>query len=666
MRDSGHLLLATCVLLAIPAFAQVYAPVVLREGQVDSSDLQRLTQGIYAQSGAHTPREKAEAIWRFFLTDGRFVKPGFWYHIAGWAYEEPSGEVLDPMKLLNSYGFGLCYHVAPLLSAVFDAGGFEDSRVWFLTGHTVTEVFYDGAYHYFDSDMLGYSTLGTGPPAESVVASVRQIERDGTVITSRLKSPREVNEALVDYPWYPADVHAAAIGDLAGLFTTTEDNRLYVGRRYSQGHSMSFTLRPGERMVRYFHPEEKGLAYLPYKFKQNEWSEFPQEIAEYAIKTEDGPRSQKDSRGWATGRIEYEPGLARSLPEETIVEMPSPYVVIDAGAEMQANLAAAADSLTAATSIDGGVTWQAAGQIHGPHSGAWKIQAATLTGSAHGHRTAVSGSYGYLFRLTRTGSATVRELHITTRFQFNPRTLPALQPGENRLTYAAGPAERSTEVSVSLSSLDRSAAHVDNAEYVDEGGQGFIKPKSSAPAELLFEVCGRDGEPLSGLHAGGRFLDLRDGIAPDKFTAEIRKTAPAPPLSGAPFASLEWSVSPTGPFQTLWTYDPNLKWRDGDAIDRLLRWPEVDRSVAALPPGTKSVWVRYRLQGMALDDVRLSYTQPGQGQSPLEITQVWRQGGRRQEHTEKIAGGLRKASYEIRTAGTESLENEALILSCPR
>ena len=49
------------------------------------------------------------------------------------------------MSLFNSYGFGLCYRIAPLLQAVYDAPGFEDTRVWFLTGHTVTEVFYDGA-----------------------------------------------------------------------------------------------------------------------------------------------------------------------------------------------------------------------------------------------------------------------------------------------------------------------------------------------------------------------------------------------------------------------------------------------------------------------------------------------------------------------------------------
>src|SRR5512136_2023115 len=149
---------------------QVYSPHVVIGNQIDPIDLPSLAQDICSAAGAVSPREKAEAIWRFFLTDGRFVAPGFWYHIAGWTYEEPDGEVLDPLKLLNSYGFGLCYHIAPLLQAVFKAGGFEDARVWFLTGHTVTEVYYDGAYHHFDSDMMGYTTIGSGNPKMLPVA----------------------------------------------------------------------------------------------------------------------------------------------------------------------------------------------------------------------------------------------------------------------------------------------------------------------------------------------------------------------------------------------------------------------------------------------------------------------------------------------------------------
>jgi len=201
--------------IALSAHAQVSSPRVTRAGQIDSWDLPTLVHGIYEQARAMTPRERAEAIWRFFLTDGRYVKPGFWYHIAGWAYEEPTGEVLDPVKLLNSYGFGLCYHIAPLLAAAYDAVGFADARVWFLTGHTVAEVFYDGAYHYFDSDMMGYNAMGDGDPRKLPVASVHQIEQDGGIILGKLKAPRDVDAKRVDYPWYPADVREAAMDGLA-------------------------------------------------------------------------------------------------------------------------------------------------------------------------------------------------------------------------------------------------------------------------------------------------------------------------------------------------------------------------------------------------------------------------------------------------------------------
>ena len=243
------LLVAAC---ALPA--QVDSPKVLKKGQPDSTSLRALVAGIYANAGAHGPRERAEAIWRFFLTDGRFVEPGFWYHIAGWAYEEPQGEVLDPLKLINSYGFGLCYQIAPAAGDVWKAGGFEDARVWFLTGHTVAEVFYDGAYHHFDSDMMGYNATRSGS-----VASVRQLEQDGNIMLSGLAGP-------VADPWYPADVRAGAIPDLAAAFTSTSDNRLFPFERAPQGHSMDFTLRPGERLVRYFEPERADLFYLPYKF----------------------------------------------------------------------------------------------------------------------------------------------------------------------------------------------------------------------------------------------------------------------------------------------------------------------------------------------------------------------------------------------------------------
>ena len=643
-------------LLACAVSAQVYSPKVLLKDQPDASDLHALAQGIYAQAGAHTPRERAEAVWRFFLTDGRFVKPGFWYHIAGWAYEEPLGEVLDPEKLLNSYGFGLCYQIAPLLEAVWRAGGFDDARVWFLTGHTVAEVFYDGAYHHYDSDMMGYNTLGRGPAKQSPVASVHQLESEGNIILSKLKGPREADPSVVDDPWYPADVRAGAMGGLAELFTTTSDNHLFTFERAPRGHTMDFALRPGERLVRYFSPERPDLWYLPYKFNGHSWEEFPQEVAEFNVRTADGPRSQKDDRVWATGRIEYRPPI--DARESAIYEVRSPYVVIDAAFRFNANLTSADQFVKLETSVDGGRIWIPAGSIRGPHKGPAGLNPAVLTTSTHGRRNAVGGSYGYLLSITKAPAVELSDLFLSTRIQVNPRTLPALTNGRNELVYSAGLPHSRARLPLTATGAREIASKVVNARYVRVGGQGYWLATDSGFADFVFKISSPDASPLSGFDAGGRFLDLSRGLAPDKFTAEVRKVEPVNSDNAA--ASIAWSTSPGGPFQTIWEYDPHLRWKDGIPIDRTLRWPEVDRHVGS--PGAREIYVRYRARGLAIDDFRLAVTTiPGPPSSTLEVTHLWKENGVTRKSTQRIPAGTDRRRYSIDIPSGVTVTNEAMI-----
>lgn len=643
--------------LAVAAPAQVYSPRVLLEGQPDPSDLVRFANGVCQHADAVTPRARAEAIWRYFLTDGRFVEPGFWYHIAGWAYEEPRGEVLDPLKLINSYGFGLCYHVAPLLAAVWKAAGFADARVWFLTGHTVAEVFYDGAYHHYDSDMLGYSTLGRGSPRDSIVASVHQLEVDPSIILSKLKSPREADPKLVDQPWYPADVRAGAIGGLAAVFSTTSDNSVFPFERSPAGYRPDFVLRPGERLVRFFHPEQPGLFYLPYKYDGQSWTEFPQEVAEYEVRTADGPRSQKDARTWGTGRLEYRPPLTGAPVQ--VVTVQNPYVIIDAAFELDAALANDSEQIELATSTDDGRTWSPAGALRGPFSGKWTSEPAILNRSAHGRRTAVSGRYGYLVRLTRGPGARVRSLLLSTRVQLNPRTLPALTPGHNQLTFQASPPRLRSPLAVSAPDAQESAVSVSGARFVSSRGQGYWLPSGATPAEFVFRLAA--GKPLAAFDAGGRFLDLSRSLGPDKFTAEVRAVAPLDSASAA--ASIAWSDTRQGPFHTIWTWDPHLRWKDEIAIDRTLPWPEVDRRV--VNPGASEVFVRYRLAGLAIDDFRLSAESiPAQGACPVEITHLWKENGSDRSTTRHIPAGTLRMNYTIDTTPGAAVSNEAVIMKC--
>ncbi len=686
------------------AVAQVYSPKVLVKGQVDATNLTTLAEGIYRQAGATTQRQKAEAIWRFFLTDGRYVPPGFWYHIAGWAYEEPEGEVLDPVKLLNSYGFGLCYHIAPLLQAVFLAGGFEDARVWFLTGHTVTEVFYDGAYHHYDSDMLGYTSVGDGNPRTLPVASVSQIAHDGNIMLSKLKSPTSVDASKVDYPWYPADLRAAAIGDLVSAFTSTNDNWLYSSTRFPQGHSMDFVLRPGERLTRFFRPESKGLFYLPYKFDGKGWAEFPQEISEYSIRTEDGPQSQKDDRRWATGLLEYSPplldpasylfgdrpGLSENiripagdgiedclsrvnaqLPARAVFDMQSAYVLIDAQVSLDARLRDAGQAVTAEVSVDGGMSWEEMSRLSGPHSGSWTVRPVEKVRSEHGSLTSVGGKYQYLIRLTMTGPGApdeiqMRNVRIASRFQLNPRTLPSLGPGRNDLSYSPGRAVKRTVMPVQVDRIPECATRAVSVRCVTEKGQGILWPEDSAAAEIVFELSAPDGSSISGFDVGGRFLDLRENLAPDKLAAETRTTRLGERAGGKAEASIAWSLDPDKDYKELWVYNPELRWRDGKPEAQVLRWPEVDRRVDSLPAGTKKAFIRYRLKGMGMDSPRLAVLSPRpESTSSLVITHRWSSGGQVKEQIERIEDPRLPRGYRVDVPAGANVINEAVIFYCP-
>jgi len=700
-------LLFIAVLMAGSAGAQVYSPKVLARGQIDTSSLQEMAKGIYEHAGAVTPRQKAEAIWRFFLTDGRFVPPGFWYHIAGWTYEEPQGEVLEPLKLLNSYGFGLCYHIAPLLQAVYKAGGFEDARVWFLTGHTVTEVFYDRAYHYYDSDMLGYTTVGDGNPKELHVASVAQIAHDGNIILSKLKSPTEVDKSRVDYPWYPADLREAAIADLVSAFTSTKDNWLYAADRYPQALSMEFVLRPGERLIRYFKPESKGLFYLPFWFDGRGWAEFPREIAQYNIRTVDGPKSQKDSRAWATGRLEYTPvlsdrsayypepgtGLDRNLrlpnpgpaagylsrangqqQARALFEMQSAYVLIDGQVALEARLQEHAQSLLAEISVDGGKKWEEMARLTGPFQGSWLAESPLRASSQHGSLNAVSGRYQYVVRLTLAGPGQaegirLRNIRIISRFQLNPRTLPALAAGSNEFHYSPGNALRRSTIPVQIDRVPLEAVRPAPVRCVIENGQGILWPQGDDAADIVYQLAAPDGTRLSGFDAGARFLDLRDRLAPDKLTAEVRNTRLGDPLPqgvAGPEASIAWSTSLSGKFTTLWEYNPAIEAKDGNLVEQVLRWPEVDRKIRSLPAGTRKVYVRYRLKRMGMDSPRLAVISPRPSVAgDLVISHQWMANGQSKEYVERIPDARQSRTYRIEIPPADKISNQAVIFYCP-
>ena len=238
------------------------------------------------------------------------------------------------------------------------------------------------------------------------------------------------------------------------------------------------------------------------------------------------------------------------------------------------------------------------------------------------------------------------------------------------MVYSAAAAEQWRPVPVAPERIQQFAQRADNIRYVAEQSQGFLTAVDTKPADLVLEIGAPNSAPISGFDAGGRFLDIRNGEAPDKLTAEVRRTAyrsEVPPEHRK--AWLEWALSPEGPYTVLWHYDPDLKGKDSTPIDRppldrTLRWPEVFRQVRSLPQGTRHVYVRYRLEGMALDSLRLAVISPQEIKSPVvEVTHLWHEGAKAHSHVERIGEPWREHRYTVRTG--KAVTNDAVILYCP-
>jgi hypothetical protein len=199
-----------------------------------------------------------------------------------------------------------------------------------------------------------------------------------------------------------------------------------------------------------------------------------------------------------------------------------------------------------------------------------------------------------------------------------------------------------------------------------EKGQGILWPNGAIAAQIVYELSAPDGVPLSGFDAGARFLDLRDHLAPDKFTAETRPTVLGRKPSGDPGASMAWSLSPGTGYQILWEYNPNFVLKDGAPISQALRWPEVDRQVRSLPAGTRKIYVRYTLKEMGMDSPRLAVISPRRDTpSGLEIIHEWTVDGRAGKHVERIEDGRIGRSYVVNIPAGGKVSNRAVTFYCP-
>ena len=140
------------LLLASLANAQVVVnPRVQIGNSIDCSSAAEVVKQIIKPD--MTDEQKAIACWKFMLD-----------HFYHWfpPYEDTSSEpVRDFAKAINSYGFSPCFGNAPVLTDLWEAAGFK-THSWTITGHSIPEVFYGGAWHMLDADARAFHRKADG------------------------------------------------------------------------------------------------------------------------------------------------------------------------------------------------------------------------------------------------------------------------------------------------------------------------------------------------------------------------------------------------------------------------------------------------------------------------------------------------------------------------
>ncbi len=244
------------------------------------------------------------------------------------------------------------------------------------------------------------------------------------------------------------------------LFEIYHDSPVDYYYRWFQGsHTMDFYLRQGESFTRWWTPQGGRWHHLP-RYSQTKW------VGDLILQEPVGMKpNHRDFTRWnhGNGLFHYAPDLSapstdfgdgartvRNLAAgeqglhlveagdaETVFEVFTPYIIVakvndldDPGDDAEASVVTLDTALPVdlAVSLDHGLTWQRADTVPGGK------KAVDLT-------RLVKGTYGYLLKLSTSGSAkqaAIKSLSIDTWVQVAPISIPRLKRGVNHLRYDIG------------------------------------------------------------------------------------------------------------------------------------------------------------------------------------------------------------------------------------
>jgi hypothetical protein len=589
MQYRTAILALAAVMLTSAAQSQVYNLKVVTDASPDFSDMDGLIHSI--TSRWQTPEEKIRALF-------------YWNHIAR-RQTSPMivhGTALtDPIRQFNDYGFTMCSTISGINCSIWDAMGLK-AKYWDISNHTVAEVEYGGRWHMFDNSMSALYTLCDGKTiagVEDIGAARACPASGGKVEPGHIARYHCLNSTSKNGFLTGADT----IRSLDEEYRCFNPNGLKYRSYYydrDRGHRYILNLREGEVYDRrYTILGTSPSYYVPNNGKDPEDGRFGlrgngERVWKPALSAEMLPKvthGLTNIRALPTGGIAAVRG---DEPAEAIFKVEGANVI--ASLQIQAELlsAAAPGDCAIAISTSNGLQWREVWKNDRPNTPAADVH---LVGE-------VSGAYDVLVRFSLRGArAAVSKLRFTTITALNSKTQPQLLLGKNTVYVGAGDQTESIVFWPDLRG-DRAKPYI-----VDQSNVTFEKENPGFQGTLHATKPNEDAYVVFRIDAPG----------------DIRRVN---------YGGRLYNRAPKAHIDLLHSFDEGKTWtRSYSLTDTAQPWDVLHyETVAAVPPGTRSVLLKYLLNASeagpaacSIYAVRMEvdHIAPATIGGPVEVTFRW-------------------------------------------
>jgi hypothetical protein len=395
-------------------------------------NVQQILDGII--EATMSDAEKARAIWEF----ARHHR----YHST-----TADDEVKDTAKMLNVYGYTLCWDEAFTLSNLWQAAGLQIRR-GLPHGHCTTEVFFDGHWHLLDSD-------------EHLLI----LDRDNETIVGETEISHDHDLMKRSHAYGVLSVEDRSRSEgAAALFC--HDGARGGGRPVIGDHCMDLTLRPQEALTWAWAHRDRyhGHGDPPPRFCNGvlTWS----------------PPLDESLPRWAESADEAHSDGTEVTADRLVWRLRAPYVMV--GGRIRLNLGLTSARVELAR-----------------EDGDWLQLASGLMGSTEldlDEFFPPASDPSYNVRLRVTGDRfTLRDLHIELTLQMAPLSLPELRLGDNEITYSDQTACESggRHVELTHSWVERSDLTAPLAPELEGDGSQQV---GTTPTLKWSDTCGPGGD----------------------------------------------------------------------------------------------------------------------------------------------------------------------------